>query len=120
MKETQLERSEAVSSIFKALGHPSRVFIVETLSESPHCVCELSEKIGVSAPTVSRHLSILKEAGIITDRKEGTTVYYSLACKCLGQMVSGAENILKSQHDSRSTVLFSLAGPWIGSTEKLQ
>ncbi len=110
MNRSEKERSEAVSKIFKALGHPSRVFIVETLAAGPQCVCELSKKIGVSAPTVSRHLSILKEAGILTDRKDGTIVYYSLACKCLGQMVSGAENVLRMQHASRSAVLSSITG----------
>ena len=105
MKEGERNRSQAVSEVFKALGHPSRVFIVEKLKAADHCVCELSELIGADMSTVSRHLSILKRAGIVTDRKEGTTVYYSLACNCLGQMLDGVENILRRQVESRSAAL---------------
>jgi len=110
MTKEQRNRSQAVSEVFKALGHPSRVFIVEKLKETDHCVCELSEMIGVDMSTVSRHLSVLKKAGIVTDWKEGTTVHYSLACDCLGQMLSGVEDILRMQLESRTAVLSSLGG----------
>lgn len=99
-----------MSDVFKALGHPSRVFIVEKLKGSDHCVCELSEMIGVDMSTVSRHLSILKRAGIVADRKEGTTVYYSLVCNCLTQMLEGVENILRMQLESQAAALSSLSG----------
>ena len=105
MTKEERNRSQAVSAVFKALGHPSRVFIIEKLNEADHCVCELSELIGVDMSTVSRHLSILKNAGIVKDRKEGTTVYYSLACNCLGQMLAGVENILRANLDSQTAAL---------------
>lgn len=110
MTKQEQDRSRAISEVFKALGHPSRAFIVEKLREADHCVCELSELIGADMSTVSRHLSVLRKAGIVTDRKEGTTVYYSLACGCLGQMLSGVENILRMQLDSQSAVVSSLGG----------
>lgn len=110
MTKEELNRSQSVSGVFKALGHPSRVFIVEKLKDANHCVCELSEMIGVDMSTVSRHLSILKKAGIVTDRKEGTTVYYSLACNCLSQMLAGVESILRMQLESQAAVLSSLSG----------
>lgn len=109
MHKREQRRSEAVAAVFKALGHPSRVFIVEKLKEREHCVCELSEMIGADISTVSRHLSILRKAGVLRDRKEGTTVYYSLACNCLGQMLSGVENILRMQHESQTAVLSSFS-----------
>jgi len=108
MNKNEQNRSQAISAVFKALGHPSRVFILEKLKETEHCVCELSEMIGADMSTVSRHLGILKKAGIVADRKEGTTVYYSLACNCLGQMLSGVENILRRQIESQSDVLSSM------------
>lgn len=108
MTKNEQNRSRAVSDVFKALGHPSRVFIVEKLKDADHCVCELSEMIGVDMSTVSRHLSILKKAGIITDRKEGTTVYYSLVCDCLSQMLTGVENILRMQLESQTAALASM------------
>lgn len=108
MTKEQLDQSQAISEVFKALGHPSRVFIVEKLRESEHCVCELSEMIGVDMSTVSRHLSILKRAGLVNHRKVGTTVYYSLACDCLKQMLEGVQTIIRKQHESRAAVLSSL------------
>jgi ArsR family transcriptional regulator len=108
MNKKEQSRSRAVSEVFKALGHPSRVFIVEKLTDAEHCVCELSEMIGADMSTVSRHLSILKKAGIVTDRKQGTTVYYSLACNCLGGMLSGVENILRMRLESQASVVSSL------------
>ena len=105
MTKSERNRSQAISTVFKALGHPSRVFIVEKLKVAEHCVCELSEMIGVDMSTISRHLSILKKAGIVSDRKEGTTVYYSLVCECLTQMLSGVENIIRMQLESQSDAL---------------
>ena len=105
MTKEEMNRSHAVSTVFKALGHPSRVFIVEKLKENSHCVCELSELIGVDMSTVSRHLSILKKAGIVTYRKEGTTLHYCLVCDCLTQMLCGVENIIRMQLDSQKAAL---------------
>jgi DNA-binding transcriptional ArsR family regulator len=95
MTEPDKMRSEARARILKALAHPSRIFIVEKLSDQPHCVCELTEMIGADTSTVSKHLSILKNAGIITDRKQGTTVYYSLEAPCLIRFISCVEQVIK-------------------------
>ncbi len=107
MTTNEVNRSRAVSEVFKALGHPSRVFIVETLQKSEHCVCRLSEMIGADMSTVSRHLSILKRAGIIKDRKEGSTVYYSLTCGCFRQMLAGAQNIIRGRAESEAAAINS-------------
>jgi DNA-binding transcriptional ArsR family regulator len=106
MKPNEKLRSEAVAKIFKALGHPSRLFIVENLRDAEHCVCELSQMVGADMSTISRHLSILRQAGIVKDRKEGTTVYYSLACSCLSQMVTGAENIIRREIEANTALHF--------------
>ena len=108
MNKKERNRSEIVAAVFKALGHPSRVFIIDKLRGGDRCVHELAAEIGADMSTVSRHLSILKKTGIITDRKEGTTVFYSLTCDCLSQMLSGVENIIKMQLESRAAALASL------------
>lgn len=54
--------------------------------------------VGVDASTISRHLSVLKGAGILRDRKEGTTVYYSLSCGCIGEFMKGLEGLLRARH----------------------
>lgn len=71
------------AQVFKALGHPGRLLIVEELSRGERCVCELAGMVGSEMPTVSRHLSILKNAGIVEDDKRGTQVFYRLMTPCV-------------------------------------
>ncbi len=93
-------RAEARASVLKALAHPTRIYIVDLIHrEGAHCVQDLSTRVGVDASTISRHLSLLKSAGVLMDRKEGTTVYYSLGCNCIGEFMDGLENVLISKHN---------------------
>ena len=95
MTEEERMRSEARARILKAIAHPSRIFIVEKIRNKPHCVCELAEMIGIDSSTTSKHLSVLKNAGIIEDRKEGTTIYYSLRCQCIMEFIGCIENVIR-------------------------
>lgn len=83
MRPADRERFKAQAKVHKALAHPTRLFIVEELSREERCVCELTEMIGVEMPTVSRHLSVLKAAGILDDEKRGTQVFYRLRTPCV-------------------------------------
>lgn len=74
---------KAQARIIKALAHPTRLFIVDELSRGERCVCELTEMIGVEMPTVSRHLSQLRNAGILEDEKRGAQVFYKLRVPCV-------------------------------------
>ena len=69
--------------IFKALAHPSRLFILEQLVKGERCVCELTNMIGSDISTISKHLSILKEAGVICAEKRGLQVFYRLKMPCV-------------------------------------
>jgi DNA-binding transcriptional ArsR family regulator len=80
---TDKAKYNAQAKVHKALAHPTRLFIVEELSRKERCVCELTEMIGVEMPTVSRHLSVLREAGIVEDDKRGTQVFYRLKTPCV-------------------------------------
>ncbi len=82
---TALAQAEykAQARILKALAHPTRLFIVDELSRGERCVCELTDLIGVEMPTVSRHLSQLKNAGILEDEKRGSQVFYRLQVPCV-------------------------------------
>ncbi len=82
---------KAKAKIFKALGHPSRLFIVEELAKGERCVCELVEMIGADFSTVSKHLLVLKEAGVLKDEKRGQQVIYSLRVPCLLKFLSCVE-----------------------------
>ena len=93
-KEEEI-RSRTRAAVLKALGHPTRMFIIEKLNEQPHCVCELTEMIGADTSTVSKHLSVLKNAGLVTDAKDGTMVRYSLACSCIMEFIGCIENVIR-------------------------
>jgi len=67
-----------VSRLFKALGDETRLRIVALLSHGELCVCHLHEALGISQPNVSRHLAILRAAGIVEDRREGKWIHYRL------------------------------------------
>jgi ArsR family transcriptional regulator, arsenate/arsenite/antimonite-responsive transcriptional repressor len=68
----------AVSRLFKALGDETRLRIVALLSHGELCVCHLEQALGLSQPNVSRHLAVLRGAGVVDDRRDGNWVYYRL------------------------------------------
>lgn len=88
-------RCEARARILKALAHPTRLFIVEELARGERCVCELQEMIGADMSTVSKHLSQLKNAGVVADEKRGVQVYYNLRAGCVPGFLNCIQNILK-------------------------
>jgi len=67
-----------VSRLFKALADETRLRILALLSHGELCVCHLHEALGISQPNVSRHLAILRAAGIVEDRREGKWIHYRL------------------------------------------
>lgn len=69
------------SRLFKALGDETRLRIVALLAHGELCVCHLEEALRVSQPNVSRHLAILRAAGVVDPRRDGTWVYYRLAAQ---------------------------------------
>jgi ArsR family transcriptional regulator len=86
-----LEREEQVkentlrkrAQVLKAMGHPSRLLILEAVAGGEKCVGDLQNMVGSDFSTVSRHLSVLKNAGILEDRKQGSQVFYSLRVPCI-------------------------------------
>ena len=69
--------------VFKALAHATRIRIVQALAEREHCVCELVELVGDDPSTISKHLTIMKSAGIVSNDRRGTSVFYNLKMKCV-------------------------------------
>jgi len=90
------EHYEARARIMKALSHPTRLFIVDQIFKLRCCVGDLTEIVGDDISTVSRHLSVLKNAGIVTDEKRGQQVFYSLCIPCVLDFLSCAEKVLKA------------------------
>lgn len=74
------------TAVFKALGNMARLKMVDALGGGELCVCKLVEVAGLKWATVSRHLSILKEAGVVEDEKRGKQVFYKLRLCCIVEM----------------------------------
>lgn len=92
---------EARARIIKALAHPTRLFVVDELAKGERCVCELTEMIGADMSTVSKHLSVLKLAGLVADEKRGLMVYYRLTTPCLTGLFDCVEGVLSSRGKGR-------------------
>jgi len=105
MKEIQNSRIQELSQALKALGHPTRLFIIETIRKEPTCVCELQRLIKADTSTISKHLSILRNAGLVTVRKQGTMVYYSLSCDCIGESIDMLIPLLEQKQKRYSEML---------------
>jgi len=80
---TKDARYEHMAMVMKAMAHPTRLFILDKLNEKEHCVCELQEMIGDDMSTVSKHLSVLRNAGLIDSTKQSNQVFYKLLCPCV-------------------------------------
>lgn len=80
--------------VMKALAHPTRLFLVDRLAQRETCVCELAGMVGADVSTISRHLSVLKNAGIVADEKRGNQVFYSLRVRCVLNWYACVEGVL--------------------------
>ncbi len=94
-------RLEARARIIKAMAHPTRLFIVEELSKGERCVCELTAMVGADMSTVSKHLALLKGAGIVADDKRGAQVYYTLRCPCVLSFFECVESVLRANAEEQ-------------------
>jgi ArsR family transcriptional regulator len=84
------EAASALAGIFKALADPTRVAIVNRLTTTDSvCVCDLTAAFDLSQPTISHHLRILREAGLVEAERRGTWAYYRLA----SQAIDGLRNV---------------------------
>ena len=98
-------RFEAQAQIIKAMAHPTRLFIVDRLSTREHCVCELTGMIGQDVSTVSKHLAVLRNAGIVQDEKRGTQVFYQLRMPCMLSFFSCVTSVMKSRAEAQMELL---------------
>jgi ArsR family transcriptional regulator len=87
-------RYEARAAVIKAMAHPTRLFIIDELSRGEKCVCGLRDLIGADISTVSKHLSVLKDAGILEDEKRGQQVFYRLRVPCILNFFGCVEDVL--------------------------
>ena len=105
MNEATYNWYEARARVVKVMAHPTRLFIIKQLSTGERCVNELTEMVGADMSTVSKHLGLMKDAGIISGDKRGNMVFYSLRMACVLRVFECAEEMLKEQSKNHAKVL---------------
>jgi ArsR family transcriptional regulator len=88
---------EARAKVFKALGHPTRLLFADHLARGEKCVCELQVLVHADMSTVSKHLTVMREAGIVSMEKRGSNVYYALKMECLAGFLACLDQVLGTQ-----------------------
>jgi ArsR family transcriptional regulator len=89
------QRMQDRSRVLKAMAHPTRLFIIDELSRGERCVAELTAMVGADVSTVSKHLAVLKGAGILSDDKRGPQVFYRLHVPCIVEFFGCVEAVLE-------------------------
>lgn len=84
------------AEFFKTLGHPTRVRVLELLSERECSVGEMLPDLGVEASSLSQQLAVLRRSGLVSARREGSTVYYALTSRQVAELLAVARHILTS------------------------
>lgn len=105
MDDKQRATYQERAQILKAMAHPTRLWMIEMLAAGERCVCEFANVIDADFSTTSKHLSILKQAGIIEATKRGKQVYYRLKVPCVLNFMNCVEAVLKSHIESRTAML---------------
>jgi len=108
MKRRSPETYEARARIAKALGHPTRLMLLDALRERPLCVCEMTELAGLDQSTVSKHLAILKQAGLVRVRKEAQRSIFSVHCTCLDSFFECLEQAVRENLRAQQHELFQI------------
>ena len=99
---------ERQAEIARAIAHPLRIAIINFLKDGEQCVCDIAEHIGSERSNVSRHLSVMANAGLLEYRKDGLKVIYKLKCVCIVDFFSCVTSVLKQQARDSNKLLAAL------------
>ena len=102
---------QAKAEFFKTLGHPARIRVLELLSEREHAVAEMLPEVGIEPANLSQQLAVLRRAGLVVTRKEGSTVFYSLTSPHVAELLSVARQILTGVLSGQMELLDDLRTP---------
>jgi len=93
----KMKKIRLMADFMKALSHPSRLLMLKEMKHGERCVNELREVVGSDVSTVSKHLSVMKNAGLVQEDKRGQWVYYSICCSGLTDYLKSLEDIIKGK-----------------------
>jgi DNA-binding transcriptional ArsR family regulator len=101
--------AEVKAELFKALAHPARVRALEVLADGEHTVTELQAEIGIESSHLSQQLGVLRRAGLVTTRREGSSVYYAVKGPLVVDLLGAAKALLLSSLRETQDLLSGLA-----------
>jgi ArsR family transcriptional regulator len=107
-RQQQLQARQA--EILSAVGHPTRIAIVQFLADGEQCVCDIATQVGAERSNVSRHLSVLLKAGVVSQRKSGLKMMYTLEARCVLNFLDCLTKVLIRQHQQDAEFLQAIAG----------
>lgn len=107
--------SEIKAELFRALGHPARIRILEVLAEGEHSVGEIQPRVGVESSHLSQQLGVLRRAGLVSTRKEGSSVIYAIRDQQLVELLAVARSILITALSQSQDLLAGLRADTPGS-----
>ena len=96
------------AEFFKTLGHPTRIRVLELLSERECSVGELLPEVGIEASSLSQQLAVLRRSGLVASRREGSVVYYSLTSPQVAELLAVARRILTTVLTGHAVMLTDL------------
>ncbi|MCW4355709.1 metalloregulator ArsR/SmtB family transcription factor [Hoyosella sp. YIM 151337] len=99
------------ADFFKTLGHPARIRVLELLSEREHAVSEMVAEIGIEPANLSQQLAVLRRAGLVTARREGLSVLYTLTSPRVAELLQVSREILTSVVAGQAELLDEFAEP---------
>jgi DNA-binding transcriptional ArsR family regulator len=105
MTADEKERLRIKADVFKAMGNPVRLGIIEFLQDREVCVCEIVEHVGTDMSNVSKHLSILRRQGVVADRREGLKIMYRLVMPCAVDFAKCIEGVVLNRLDEQRAVM---------------
>lgn len=108
--EKDKKLAEARARVIKALGHPTRIFMVGLLAKESLSVTQLTKAVEADVSTVSKHLSLLKQAGILVDNKVGNKALYSLICPCIMEFIHCIDDVIYQDAEKGMSCLIKKGG----------
>ena len=108
MDADQKRMYKLMANVISAAGHEIRLAILNYLSDGEQCVCDIADHVEANRSNVSRHLSVMLNAGLVGQRKDGLKMIYSIKTPCLLNFLSCVSNVVKEKIKSEAAVLENL------------
>jgi len=105
MDATTRRLYEMKAEILQAIAHPIRLAVVDFLKDGEQCVCDIARHVGAKRSNVSRHLALMLKAGVLTCRKDGLRIFYSLRTPCVIGFLSCVTRALRERLADEQEVL---------------